>query len=74
MGDEYGLLPSAHPSGCADGALCMEEMTSLSPYGAGSKAGSFCPVANSFCNLPVQSVGVSEWVCGVGECYHCYHG
>ena len=31
------------------------------------KAGSIVPVANSFCNLPVQSVGVSEWVCGVGE-------
>lgn len=28
------------------------------------KAGSFCPVANSFCNLPVQSAGVSEWVTG----------
>lgn len=42
----------------------MEEMASLSPHGAGSKAGSFCPVANSFCNLPVQSVGVSEWVTG----------
>lgn len=28
------------------------------------KAGSICPVANSFCNLPVQSAGVSEWVTG----------
>ena len=28
------------------------------------KAGSIVPVANSFCNLPVQSAGVSEWVTG----------
>lgn len=28
------------------------------------KAGSIVPVANSFCNLLVQSVGVSEWVTG----------
>lgn len=35
--------------------------------------GSIGPVANSSSNLPVQSVGVSEWVHGDGECYHWYH-
>lgn len=41
--DEYGLLPPAHPSGCAGGPLCMEEMMSLSPYGAGSEGRLDCP-------------------------------